>query len=239
MAYQKVWNPETRYFHPRNADGVFVSKFKPLLLTYVDFDREYTDDYVEGSAMQWRWMVPFDPQGLISLFGSKQEFARELNDFFEKSDPRMATLSPGSYYWHGNEPDIHTAYLFNEAGRPDLTQKWARWIMDNKYGTDYVGLDGNDDGATLSSWYVLSALGFYPIAGTDIYQIGTPLFKKAVLKIGDNLLEVIADKHAMENIYVQKVWLNGTSLDRYWFSHDEIANGGNIRFEMGPNPAAY
>ncbi len=236
LSYRNVWNPETRYFHPRNADGTFVAKFKPLLLTYLDFDREYTDDYVEGSALQWRWMVPFDPQGLISLFGSRQAFVHELNDFFEKSDPERATFSPGSYYWHGNEPDIHAAYLFNEAGRADLTQKWARWIMDNKYGTDYVGLDGNDDGATLSAWYVLSALGFYPIAGTDIYQVGTPLFKKAELKIGDNLLTVIADNHAPSNIYVQKAWLNGELLDRWWFSHHEIAGGGHIRFEMGPNP---
>jgi predicted alpha-1,2-mannosidase len=238
-AYKEVWNPDTRYFHPRNADGTFVSEFKPLLLTYLDFDREYTDDYVEGSALQWRWMVPFDPEGLISLFGSKEVFADALNDFFEKSDPGMATFSPGSYYWHGNEPDIHAAYLFNAADRPDLAQKWTRWIMDNKYGTDYIGLDGNDDGATLSAWYILSALGFYPIAGTDIYQIGSPIFRKVKINMGDCLLEVVVDNHAPENIYVQQLWLNDKLLNRHWFKHSEIADGGQIRFEMGPIPPGF
>jgi len=234
--YRNVWNPETKYFHPRNADGSFTDKFKPLLLTYFDFDEEYTDDYVEGCALQWRWAVFFDAPGLVSLFKDTTYFVSELNQFFEKADPERGTWNPGSYYWHGNEPDIHAAWLFNYAGRPDLTQKWVRWILENKYGAGYDGLDGDDDAGTLSAWYVFSSLGLYPVAGSDIYQIGAPLFKNAILKLGEKELKIETKNYAPENKFVQKVWLNGVELDRWWFGHDEIVKGGTILFEMAENP---
>ncbi len=121
LNYKNVWNPETQYFQSRKIDGTFVEKFDPLQLTYTDWDEEYTRGYVEGSALQWRWAVPFDPIGLITLFESEDYFVNELNDFFKLSKPQLATWIPDNYYWHGNEPDIHAVYLFNDAGRPDLT----------------------------------------------------------------------------------------------------------------------
>ena len=127
--YRNLWNTNTQYFQPRDAQGKFVEPFKPLLLTYMDRGGKFTKDYVEGSALQWRWAAPFDAEGMISLFKSRDYFVEELNNFFAKSDPTMGARSPGSYYWHGNEPDLPAAYLFNDAGRPDLTQKWARWII--------------------------------------------------------------------------------------------------------------
>ena len=234
--YRNLWNPETQYFQPRTSTGEFVKKFKPLKLTYLDFDHEYTNAYVEGSALQWRWAVFFDPEGLVSLFKSKEYFVNELNDFFALSDPKRGTFSPGSYYWHGNEPDLHSAYLFNTAGRPDLTQKWVRWILDNKYGAGYEGIDGDDDAGTLSSWFVWSSLGVYPVAGSDRYQIGASLFKKASIKIGEKTLNIVADNYAPENKYVHRVWLNEVLLDRFWFKHSEIAQGGTLRFEMSDKP---
>ena len=230
--YRNIWNPETQYFHPRTTSGEFLKNFKPLKLTYLDFNHKYTNGYVEGSALQWRWALFFDPDGLISLFKSKDYFVSELNDFFALSDPKRGTWSPGSYYWHGNEPDLHAAYLFNSAGRPDLTQKWVRWILDNKYGAGYEGIDGDDDAGTLSSWYVWSSLGLYPVAGSDRYQIGAPLFKKATIKIGDKILTIVADNYSPENKYVRTVWLNEVLLNRYWIHHSEIASGGTLRFEM-------
>lgn len=229
--YKNTWNPETQYFQPRRTDGTF-DPIEPLQLTYTDYDGILTDDYVEGSALQWRWMVPHDPQGLIALFKSKAYFVEELNSFFEKADPDYATFSPGSYYWHGNQPDIHAAYLFNEAGRPDLTQKWVRWILDNKYKVESGGLDGNDDGATLSSWYVLSAMGIYPMAGTDKYQLTSPLFDNILLPIGDATLEIVVNRNNQSQIYIERIELNGNPLDRYWLSHEEIAKGGKLEFFM-------
>ena len=235
--YRNLWNPETQYFQPRDAQGKFVEPFKPLLLTYFDRKGKYTRDYVEGSALQWRWGAPFDAEGMVSLFKSREYFVDELNSFFAKSDPAMGAWQPGPYYWHGNQPDIHAAYLFNAAGRPDLTQQWARWIMDHKYGTGYDGLDGNDDGGTLSAWYVLSALGLYPVAGTDRYELGAPLFAKAEVKLTTAPLVIVAENHAPNHAYVSKVWLNGKPLDRWWIRHAEIEAGGELRFVMSLTPA--
>lgn len=234
--YKNTWNPESRYFHPRDSDGNFQVAFKPLKLTYLDSKRKYTDDYVEGSALQWRYAVPFDPEGLIALVGGREVFVEELDRFFALSHPGRARYTPGSYYWHGNEPDIHAPFLFNDAGRPDLTQKWTRWILDNKYAIASDGLDGNDDGATLSSWYIFSSLGIYPLAGTDIYHLTAPLFERAEVMVGNNRLIIVADNFAHDHHYVSKIWLNGELLAEPKLRHHQIANGGELRFELAIRP---
>jgi predicted alpha-1,2-mannosidase len=234
--YKNLWNPVTRYFQPRDSKGVFTEAFKPLLLSYFDTNGKYTKDYVEGSALQWRFAVPYDPAGLISLFGGNEPFVKELSDFFEKSDPTMSRWNPGSYYWHGNEPDIHSVFLFNEAGRPDLTQKWLRWIIENKYKVNPEGLDGNDDGATLSSWYLFAALGFYPIAGTVEYQIGAPLFRRSIIHMVDKTLTIETINFSPDNKYVSRVWFNEKLLSKKRISHVEIAKGGVLKFEMSQLP---
>lgn len=235
--YRNLWNTNTQYFQPRDAQGKFIEPFKPLLLTYMDRGGKLTKDYVEGSALQWRWAAPYDADGMISLFKSRDYFVEELNSFFAKSDPAMGAWRPGSYYWHGNQPDIAAAYLFNDADRSDLTQKWARWIMDNKYGDHYDGLDGNDDAGTLSAWYVFSALGFYPVAGSDKYQLGTPQFEKAEVKLKNNPLVIVVENYALNHPYVRQVWLNNIPLDRPWIRHAEIEKGGVLKFAMSAEPA--
>jgi predicted alpha-1,2-mannosidase len=237
--YRNVWNPATQYFQPRYQDGTFEEPFYPSLLTYLDPTQEYTDDYVEGSALQWRWYVPYDVPGLISLFESREYFVSELNKFFRAARDAVGTMNPGPDYWHGNEPDIHAAYLFNYAGRPDLTQEWARWVMANKYGPAENGLDGNDDAGTLSAWYNLSALGFYPIAATDRYLIGSPLFSRAEVSMGAKTLIVSVENQGEKNLYVAAVSINGVPLTTPWFSHDQIKNGGEIHFIMSKEPTNW
>ncbi len=236
--YRNTWNPATQFFQPRDAKGSFM-EFKPLRLTYFDdiSRKKYAEAYVEGSAEQWRWGVPFDPEGLISLFKSPAYFTSELEAYFEKTTGYvLGAWQPGPYYWHGNEPYVHAPYLFNHVGRPDLTQKWVRWICDNMHADNYIGLAGNDDAATLSAWYVFNALGFYPIAGTTRYELAAPLFDKTEVQLGKNTLTVIAENQSSKNCYVQSVSLNGTPLDRTYINHDEIANGGTLKFVLGPNP---
>ncbi len=235
--YRNIWNPATKYFQGRESNGVFFKDFKPLLLTYIDTNYKHTKAYCEGSAEQWRWTVPFDPDGLIALFGGPEPFVTALTTFFEHMNTTVGGLNPGPYYWHGNEPDIFSAYLFNSAGRPDLTQKWVRRILDTQYADTYYGLGGNDDGGTLSAWYVFSALGFYPVAGTTKYQIGSPLFDKATVQLGEGkVLTVIAENNSPTNVYVQQLSLNGTALNKTWFDHADIANGGELHFVMGDKP---
>lgn len=234
--YRNLWNPRTQYFQPRDARGEFFADFRPTLLTYLDLAEKYTTAYVEGSALQWRWAVPFDAQGLVSLFKSPAYFVEELEQFFAKSTPAVGAL-PNGYYWHGNQPDLYAAFLFNAAGRPDLTQKWVRWILETKYGDRENGLDGNDDGGCLSAWYVLASIGLFPTVGTDRYEIASPMWQRAVLDLGGKHLSIVTNHSAREHYYVQKVLLNGQPLSRRWIKHAEIAGGGQLHFEMSPKPA--
>jgi putative alpha-1,2-mannosidase len=126
--------------------------------------------------------------------------------------------------------------LFNVAGRSDLTQKWVRWILDHKYGDGYDGLDGNDDAGTLSAWYILSALGFYPEAGSDRYQLGAPLFERAGMNLKEGRLTILAENYAPSHPYVHHVTLNGRLLNRRWIRHSEIEHGGVLRFTMSSKP---
>lgn len=138
----------------------------------------------------------------------RQSFARKLECFFKDSIGQMNSRFPDLQYWHGNEPGLYAPYLFNYAGRPDLTQKWVRWIMANKYFDDPDGLDGNDDGGTLSAWYIFRALGFYPVPCTEDYLISSPIFPRAVVRVPGGELVIVAENTSSRNIYVQSVEWN-------------------------------
>ncbi len=232
--YVNVWQPELKFFHARNADGAFVAHFD---------ETEFMPRWItEGNARHYRWFVPHDVPGLVDLFGGPAEFAAELTEFFEQAALAPDTFMADPYYWHGNEPDQHVVYMFNFVGRPDLTAKWARWIMDTKYSTAVNGIDGNDDGGTLSAWYIFSALGFFPLSPcSGQYQIGSPLFDRVEMAVGDGAgtLVVTAENNSPENVYVQSVKLNGESLDAPWFDHAAIAEGGTLDFVMGPEPSDW
>ena len=235
MYYKNTFNPETKYFQARNSDGSFESHFNPYITTFYDaiMIKKYADCYCEGSARQWRWSALQDIDGMIELFGSKEYFVSELEDFLEDAAPSRAFLDPGHGYWIGNQHDIHTPYLFANAGRKDLTQKWVRWTLKERFSSDINGLDGNDDGGTLSAWYVFSAMGFYPLAGTDKYWIGSPNIDKAEVKLANgNTLKITANNQSDKNIYVKKVTLNGNVLDGTYITHEELMKGGELVFTM-------
>lgn len=225
--YRNLWDDETEYFRPRNSDGSFASPFKSGSALF------NVNGYTEGNARHWLWFVLHDVPDLVALFGGPDAFVSRLEEFFVNGMRERTQLSVQPWYWHGNEPDMHAAYLFNFAGRPDLTQYWVRWIAENRYSTKPDGLDGNDDGGSLSAWYVFTALGFYPLPCTDQYAIGSPLFPRAVVHTPDGDLEITAENASEENIYIQSVTLNGEPLDEPWFTHDRIANGGTLEFVMG------
>ena len=237
MRYKNVWNPETRYFQARNSDGSW-GVLKPNMTAFYDdiLGFKYSKAYCEGSARQWRWGAIHDVDGMIELFGSKEYFVNELEDFMEDASLNRAAINPGAGYWVGNQHDIHTPYLFINADRPDLTQKWVRWTLDNRFSTDINGLDGNDDGGTLSSWYVFSALGFYPIPGTDKYWVGSPCVDSAEIDLGEGkTLKITANNQGAKNIYVSSAELDGKSVNDFIISHSDIENGGELIFTMSKN----
>jgi predicted alpha-1,2-mannosidase len=240
MNYKNVFNPATKYFQGRNKDGSWTEPFSPYLTTYYDdiFGLRLSAAYEEGGARHWRWTAVQDTQGLIDLFG-RDYFVSELNQFMKDAAPNRAALNPGSGYWQGNQHDMHAIYLFDDAGRPELTQKWVRWALTERYSGDRNGLDGNDDGGTLGSWYVFSAVGLYPAAGTDRYWLGSPIVDKAVLHLGGGkTLTVIAENQSEKNMYVQSAVLNGVKLSAPCVLHSQIKEGGTLVVQMGSKPAA-
>ena len=239
MYYKNVFDSETKYFRARNSDGTFTWNFSPYINTYYDMImvKKLASAYCEGSARQWRWSATHDIEGMIELFGSEEYFVSELEDFMESASLTRAAIDPGSGYWLGNQHDLHTAYLFSNASRSDLTQKWVRWTLENRFSTDVNGLDGNDDGGSLSAWYVFSALGFYPLAGTQNYWIGSPNIDAAEVTLSNgNVLKITALNQSEDNIYVESVTLNGEKLDGVYVTHDRLMAGGELVFTMSSTP---
>jgi len=221
--YAGTWDPATRFFRGRHADGSFPERFDPL---------EWTSDFVEGDAWHYRFFVPWDVPGLAALFGSERLLVSALDIFFAQAATRPHNPVPDPYYWHGNEPDIHAAYLFAEAGRPAQTARWVRWILDTLYGTGPTGLVGNDDAGTLAAWYIFSALGFYPVPATDRFVVGSPLFPRARLRLPGGVLEIEAPGTSAGVWEVRETRIDGVPLPGSTFRHGQIVHGGRLEFEM-------
>jgi predicted alpha-1,2-mannosidase len=141
-------------------------------------------------------------------------------------------------YAQGNEPSFHIPYLYDFSGQPWKTQRRVRQLMDVWYGDGPLGIPGDDDGGETSSWYVLSAIGFYPVCpGSPVYEIGSPIFAKSIIRMSDgNQFTVIANHVSAQNKYIQSAELNGTPLDKPWFQQSDIAHGGTLLLEMGDKP---
>jgi predicted alpha-1,2-mannosidase len=227
LNYRTIYDPSVGNMRARNADGSW-STWKGLTAG--------GQGCTESNPYQQGWFVPHDVAGLIHLMG-REHFLSHLTEFFEKTPP---SFKWNSYYNHANEPVHHVAYMFAHAGAPWLAQKWARFIMDNAYGSGVKGLCGNEDVGQMSAWYVLSAMGFHPVSAVDgIYIIGSPLFDKVTMRLDPHYYKggsftVIARNNSAQNCYVQSARLNGQPLERAWVKHAEIVAGGTLELLMGP-----
>lgn len=240
-SYQNIIDTSTGFARPKDDKGNWLSPFNPTFVGHGN-DRHYT----EANAWQYTWFVPHDMQGLIDLLGGKNKFLAKLDSLFTISSEVQETVSDVTgligQYAHGNEPSHHTLYLYNYAGMPWKTQSLARKVMDELYHDGPDGLCGNEDMGQMSAWYVLSALGFYPVApGQNVYVIGSPIFERVILHLDNNYydaekLVIETSGNSLENKYIQSATLNGNVFDRPWFSHNEIKNGATLVFEMGPTP---
>ncbi|MFO0762283.1 MAG: GH92 family glycosyl hydrolase [Byssovorax sp.] len=240
VGYRKLFDPETGFLWAKHGDGTWASSHLDATL--------FADDFAEANAWQSTWMVAADAEGLATLFGGRDKAVAKLIEMFEQTRVDWEQtdwtnpLTQGTqrpYYWASNEPDINAPYLFAQLGRPDLTQKWVAWLRANVYSAGADGLPGNDDGGTMAAWYVFSALGFYPIAGTPRYVVGAPLFPYAEVAVEGGVFTVDAPAVSAENVYVQKVTLNGAPLDKAEIVHADLKAGGSLVFEMGPKPSSW
>jgi len=237
--FRNVFDSETKYFRPKDSSGKWSAFFAPKITTYYDeiLPIKFADGFSEGSARHYRWHAVQDPQGLIELMGGSGYFVKELDQFMKDASLMRAAINPGDGWWVGNQHNYHAPYMFNEAGRPDLTQKWVRWTLTERFADSPDGLDGNDDLGALSAWYIFSAVGFFPVAGTDRYWLGSPIVDEAALKLEDGkILTVKAVNQSAKNVYVSKVTLNGQVIESTSITHDQIKNGGTLVFTMTDKP---
>jgi predicted alpha-1,2-mannosidase len=239
-SWKNLFDADSKYCWAKNADGSWWGPHA----SEDNFDKEF----VEADAAQTLWGAPHDIDGYVSLFGSKDAAVSWLSTFFEegKSDydavdwsNQIAVSEMHPYYWGGNEPDIHTPYMFALLGRPSLTAKWTRWAMHEVYGVGADGIPGNDDGGTMSAWWIFSALGVYPIVGTDRYVLGAPLFTHAEVAVAGGTLTIDTQNAGAQNVYVQSVTLDGAPLDSVVITHAQLHAGAHLVFTMTNQPVDW
>jgi len=241
--YRNVWDSKTEFFRAKMEDGSWYEPFVPRAYHREDpKDREFT----EGNAWQYLFFVPHDVYGLIDLFGGKEKFAGRLDTLFAMP-PNEDGTAVGDVsgligdYAHGNEPCHHVAYLYNYAGQSWKTQKKIHQIADEFYKPEPAGLIGNEDAGQMSAWYVMSAMGFYPVNPCGgIYLIGSPLLPSFTINLENGkTFQIKAHDLSKKNIYIQSVRLNGEPMNNVWISHTAIMQGGVLEFVMGSKPSKW
>ncbi len=241
--YEKVFDARGGFMAPRTADGNWVEGFDPTR----GGGQGGRDWYAECNAWVYTWHVQHDPAGLIRLMGGRDKFNARLDQLFVEQYgaskfvflnqfPDMTGLI--GLYPQGNEPALHIPYLYNFSGQPWKTQRRVRQIMEVWYNDGPLGICGDEDGGALSSWYVFTAMGFYPVTpGSPVYSIGSPLFRQTRVAVGGGkIFTVLARNVSARNKYVQSATLNGKLWSKPWFPHSAIAAGGTLVLAMGPRP---
>jgi len=240
--YKNVYDPSTRFMRGKGTDGKWSANFDPA---------EWGGPYTEGNAWHWQWSVFHDVQGLINLMGGNTHFTAKLDSVF--SEPNRVNV--GSYggmihemtemvmanmgqYAHGNQPIQHMPYLYNYAGEPWKSQFHARDIMYKLYNSSENGYPGDEDQGQTSSWYVLSALGFYSVTpGIDEYVMGSPMFNKITINLENGKKFIIdAPANSKENVYIKSAVLNGKTYTHNFIKHSDLTNGGTLKLEMTNQP---
>lgn len=243
LNYHKLFNPDTKFFHPKDMNGNYVEPF----------DYRYSggqgarDYYGENNGWVYRWDVPHNVADLISLMGGDDAFVNELENMYDtplgKSKFEFYAQIPDhtgnvGQFSMANEPSLHIPYLYNYAGQPWRTQKRIRTLLNQWFRNDLMGVPGDEDGGGMTAFVVFSQLGFYPITpGLPMYVIGSPTFEKASLKLGGGkTFDIICHNYSPKNKYIQSAKLNGTDWNKSWFTHEDLMRGGRLEFVMGDRP---
>lgn len=243
LNYQKIFHPETKFFHPKDTFGIFMEKLDYRFPPAVGG----RDAYDENTGYVYRFNVQHNIADLIKMMGGKKSFINALEDMYNTP---LGQGRPDFYhvyadhtgnvgqYSMGNEPAMHIPYLYNYAGEPWRTQKRVRNLLDQWFRNDLMGIPGDEDGGGLTAFVVFSQIGFYPMTpGLPMYVIGSPVFETATIDLGNNkTFAVVSKNYSPENKYIQSAKLNGKEWNKSWFSHEELMKGGKLELVMGDRP---
>lgn len=246
--YRNLYDSRIGFMAPKTADGKWVFDEKKLdpVWSGGQGGRDY---YTETNAWTYTFHVQQDVAGLINIMGGKNNFTTKLDALFQEqfggrgSKFEFLNQFPDGtgligQYNHGNQPGFHISYLYNYAGEPWKTQRRVRDIMKIWYNDGPLGICGDEDEGEISSWYVFSAMGFYPVCpGRAVYDIGSPIFEKVSINVGQNRTFIIEARNvSSKNKYIQSANLNGKPLNSPWFNHSDLVKGGILVLQMGPEP---
>ncbi|QJB41142.1 GH92 family glycosyl hydrolase [Chitinophaga oryzae] len=235
--YKNYFDSTIKFVRPRISDGSFKTPYDPFNSIHEK------GDFTEGNGWQYTWLVPQDVEGLISLMGGDEAFTRKLDSLFTAKGDMGAQASNDisgliGMYAHGNEPSHHVTYMYAFAGNQWKTAEKVRQVMKDFYFDQPEGLAGNEDCGAMSSWYVFSSLGFYPVnPANGVYVLGSPLFDKATVKLeGGKTFTVQTINNSKENIYIQNVTINGKPYTKSFITHQDLLKGGTMVVTMGNKP---
>ncbi len=232
LSYINVFDGHTKFFRGKRMDGNWDSPFNPF---------EPGRAYTEATAWQYRFFVPHDVNGMVQLFGGKDYFTAELDSLFvveSNIDGDMVDITGLiGQYAHGNEPSHHMAYLYNYVGQPWKTQEMTRRILAEMYHPTPEGISGNEDCGQMSAWYVLSSLGLYAVCpGSNQFNLTTPLFEKAEMKLANGNILTITSNNPHKNMYIEKVFFNGKEITANYILYNQLMEGGTLDFVLTSSP---
>lgn len=238
-SYKNYFDASTGFMRGKMLDGSWRTPFSPYASSHRD------DDYCEGNAWQYTWLVPHDVEGLVECFGSKEAFVNKLDSLFlangdmgEASSPDISGLI--GQYAHGNEPSHHTVYLYTLVGQPWKTADRIKEILHTMYTDQPDGLSGNEDVGQMSAWYILSSFGFYqvePAGGKFVF--GYPNFDKVEITVPAGKFVIERENKGQQNNYIQDIVFNGTEYKKPWIEYADIMKGGELKFLMGDEPVVW
>ena len=239
-SYRHYFDSSTGFIRPRNSKGEWRTPFDPY------FSDHTFDDYCEGNAWQYTWLVPHDVEGLAACYGGREQMIEKLDSLFIVSSKITGDNASSDIsgligqYAHGNEPSHHTLYIYSMLGEPWKCADKVREVLSTLYFDGEAGLSGNEDVGQMSAWYIMSALGFYQAepAGAR-YWFGSPIVDEATLEVAGGKMHIVAENNSKQNKYIQRVWLNGKEYRQPWISHADLTAGGELRFEMGDKPTLW
>ncbi|MCH5237771.1 MAG: GH92 family glycosyl hydrolase [Muribaculaceae bacterium] len=222
-SYKNYFDPSTGFMRGKDSKGEWRTPFDPSFSSR-------GNDYTEGNAWQYTWLVPHDFEGLQELFGGKEQMMTHLDSLFVASSEMVGDdITPDitgmiGQYVQGNEPSHHIVYFYSMAGEREKAANLINQILEEQYSAEPDGLSGNEDAGQMSAWYIMSSLGFYPVEpALPRYWIGVPRYAKATINLPENkYFTVIKGEKGSE------MTLNGKPLDRNYITHEEIMNGGEL-----------